>query len=329
MDQDASRPRRRPRCVSRGPSSPANGTYSSPLFGHVYCGYGRPSQLLLSSCANGRPKTARFCLAARVMETISTNNVSVRGVTLVDDKLFVLLQRDASQVAVYSTNDYHLLRHIHLLQFNPDIHSDLTSCVRHKCLYMSDSRYRWIYRHDLVASATNKWDVPTATPMGLSVTPNCNLLVTCQWPNKLVELSAVSGQCVREITLQSDIERPWHGVQLTNGQYVVCHGSYNSLHRVCIVDGDGRVIRSHGDQIGSDADQLNMPSHVAVDKDSQFIFVADCFNARVTLLNGTLEFAGLCKPHKSSSRPCRLHLDHATRRLYVGQFFGTVTVIQL
>ena len=40
-----SRPRPRPHCVRRGPSSAAY------LFSaHVYCGHGRPSQLLLSSC---------------------------------------------------------------------------------------------------------------------------------------------------------------------------------------------------------------------------------------------------------------------------------------
>jgi len=261
------------------------------------------------------------------MKTISTNNVNVRGVTLVDDKLFVLLQRDANQVAVYSVNNYQLLRHLHLPDFKPENYDDLTSCVRHKCLYMSDSGNRCIHRHDLVASAASKWKVPSATPMGLSVTISCNLLVTCQWPNKLVELSAVSGQCVREIALQSGIVRPWHGVQLTTGQYVVCHGSYNSLHRVCIVDGDGRVIRSYGDQIGSDADQLNMPSHVAVDKDSQFIFVANGINGKVMLLSPTLNF--VCNYRKGNTRPCRLYLDHATQRLYVGQSFGNVVVVRL
>ena len=48
IDQDAtwcgSRPRPRPHCVRRDPAPP-------PLFStHVYCGHGRPSQLLLSSC---------------------------------------------------------------------------------------------------------------------------------------------------------------------------------------------------------------------------------------------------------------------------------------
>jgi len=261
--------------------------------------------------------------------TISTNNVNVRGVTLVDDKLFVLLQRDANQISVYSSNDYLLLRHLSLPQFLPDDHSDLTSCVRHKCLYMSDSRYRYrcIHRYDLAAIATNKWELPSTTPMGLSVTPSCNLLVTCQWPDKLVELSADSGQCLREIALQSDIVHPWHCVQLTNGQYVVCHGSYDSLHRACIVDGDGRVHRSYGGRCGSYVNQLKVPSHVAVDNDSQFIFVADCFNARVMLLSPMLQFIRYSR--HGNTRPCRLHLDHATRRLYVGHSFGDVVVIQL
>jgi len=55
MDEDAawygSRPRPRPHCIRRGPSSPRKGHSSPPLFSaHVYCGHGRPSQLLLSSC---------------------------------------------------------------------------------------------------------------------------------------------------------------------------------------------------------------------------------------------------------------------------------------
>jgi len=55
MDEDAalygSRPRLRPHCTRRGPSSRKKGTAAPPLFSaHVYCGHVRPSQLLLSSC---------------------------------------------------------------------------------------------------------------------------------------------------------------------------------------------------------------------------------------------------------------------------------------
>ena len=54
MDEDAAwygnRPQPRPHCTRRGPSSRERGT-AAPLFSaYVYCGHGRPSQLLLSSC---------------------------------------------------------------------------------------------------------------------------------------------------------------------------------------------------------------------------------------------------------------------------------------
>ena len=54
MDIDAacygSRPRPRPHCTRRGPSSRERGTTAPVFSAHVYCGNGRPSQLLLSSC---------------------------------------------------------------------------------------------------------------------------------------------------------------------------------------------------------------------------------------------------------------------------------------
>ena len=280
----------------------------------------------------------RLCLAPCVIEKISTGDVCVLGVTSVDDELFVLLQRDDNQVAVYFINDYRLLRHLNLPGLKTHYYSnDMTSCVRHKCIYVCDSDNKCIHMHDLARSAISRWRVSHTlatrklsvpyTPCGLSVTPvGGNLLVTCQSPNKLVELRADSGQRVREITLQSDIEWTWHGVQLTTGQYVVCHGEWRNLHRVCIVDDDGRVTRSYGGQRGSDVGQLDSPRHLVVDEDSQFIFVADLSNDRVVMLSPTLEFVryisdGLSQPH-------RLYLHHSTRRLYVGHW-GDDVVIQL
>jgi len=259
-------------------------------------------------------------------------------VTSVDDELFVLLGQYVNQVAVYSINDYQLLRRLDVPGLKPSIlgENDMTSCVRYKCLYMSNYENNCIHRYDLSSkfsavrkllarSHISRWPVP-GSPVGLSVTPSCNLLVTCHEPSKLVELSADSGQCVREITLQSDIVRPWHGVQLTTGEYVVCHGDWgDDLHRVCLVGDDGKVTRSYGGQRGSDVGQLHSPRHLAVDKDSQ-CFVADCDNRRVVLLSPTLEF--VLYVIEKLSDPCRLYLDQSTRRLFVGQPSGVV-VIQL
>jgi len=259
-------------------------------------------------------------------------------VTSVDDELFVLLDRDVDQVAVYSINDYQLRRHLSVPGLKPRELNDMTSCVRHKCLYMSDFHDSCIHRYDLSSkfsavrkliarSHISRWRVP-GSPYGLSVTPSCNLLVTCREPSKLVELSADSGQCVREITLQSYIVNPLHSVQLTTGQYVVCQGDWlDDLHRVCLVGDDGKVTRSYGGQLGSDVGQLKCPCHVAVDRDSQFIFVADMLNNRVVLLSPTLEFVRYVI--EKLSCPCRLYLDQATQRLFVGQLHGDVVVVQL
>ena len=115
-------------------------------------------------------------------------------------------------------------------------------------------------------------------------------------------------------------------VQLTTGQFVVCHGGWSiDLHRVCIVGDDGKVTHSYGGQRGSDVGQLNGPHYLAVDKDSQFIFVADYGNDRVVLLSPTLEFVRYVS---ENLYPRRLQFDNATRRLFVGDD-RDVTVVQL
>jgi len=132
----------------------------------------------------------------------------------------------------------------------------------------------------------------------------------------------------RVIRLDSHIKDPHHAVQLTTGQFVVSHGvAHDGVHRVCLVDGEGRVTRSYGGQRGSGVDQLSWPRRFTVDEDSQFIFVADHCNRRVVLLSPTLEFVRYFR--EELSRPRRLYLHRATRRLFVGQSHGYVVVIQL
>jgi len=63
-----------------------------------------------------------------------------------------------------------------------------------------------------------------------------------------------------------------------------------------------------------------------VDKDSQFIFVAEQRNNRVALLSPTLEFVRYIE---RLFWPLRLYFHQATRRLFVGQYYGDVSVIQL
>jgi len=259
----------------------------------------------------------------------------VFGVTSVDDELFVLLSGKVKlyhlfnkPIAVYSITDYQLLRHLKLPRYKPDVLCDMTSCVLQRCLYMSDFDKGCVHRYALANGARNRWPV-SGKPCGLSVTPSGNLLVTCHCaPNKLVELSVDDGQCVREIALHIDITSPCHSVQLTTGQFVVCHGLRSiGPHRVCLVGDCGKVTRSYGSQRGSEIGHLDDPCHLAVDKDSQSIFVADSGNHRVVLLSPTLEFVRFAR--EGLPNPHRLHFHQATRRLFVGQEDDGFTVLQL
>ena len=129
-----------------------------------------------------------------------------------------------------------ILRSLNVPGYKPDIFSDMTSCIRHKCLYMSDYDNRCIHRYELARRATSKWSVP-GKPWGMSVTFSCNLLVTCQRqyrsePDKLVELSADSGECVREIALQLDIVYLHDSVQLPTALLKKYHGTTMVYHGV-------------------------------------------------------------------------------------------------
>jgi len=57
------------------PLSPAKVAQKPPLFlAHVYCGHGRPSQLLLSSCNKNVVVTAS-CISVSLFGTFCTKNV--------------------------------------------------------------------------------------------------------------------------------------------------------------------------------------------------------------------------------------------------------------
>jgi len=263
--------------------------------------------------------------AAGVIHKISAGLISVLGITSIDSELFALLGRGGNEVAVYSINDYKLLRHISLPGYKTYSQNYMASCVLRKCLYMSQYLERHVLRLELASRSVSTWPVH-GEPYGLSVMQNGNLLVTARNPNVLIELSAERGRRVREISLQNDIENPWHSVQLANGQFVVCHGAYRSLSRVCMIDDDGRVTRSYGGEEGSGDGQLHWPEHLAVDEDSQLIFVADSCNHRVVVLSPKLEFVRYII--EISSEPARLYFDQTTRRLYVAHSRAGVTVIQ-
>ena len=248
----------------------------------------------------------------------------VDGVTSLDDQVFLLL---ADHIDVYSTTDHEHSHSIAVPGLVCHKWNDLNSCELNRCLYVSDCEGTCVRKVGLEGSSST-WPL-SSKPRGLSVSSvDRSLLVTCVGARKLIKLNAV-GQVMFELSLRVDIELPWHAIQLVDDQFLVGHGlAVSSLHRLCVVDTDGQIVRSHGGSRGSDIDHFNVPCHLAIDKRTRSIFVADYCNRRVTQLGlESLQFVQTVIDHVSSE-PRRLHINHATRCLYVA-IADSVCVLQL
>ena len=262
---------------------------------------------------------------------------SVRGVTLLAGEIYLLRQKARDQVEVYDVITYNLMRRLTVP--NARIFSDMTSCEHYRCVYIGGSGDDCIHRLDASKGAAfTRWTV-NGEPRGLSVNAEHNVIVTCGRVRKIKEFSSHC-DLLRELTLPDDVIDPWHAIQTRSGQFIVCHGRYpdDLVHRVCMISADGRhVVHSHGGQPGSRNDQCNWPRHLALDDDSECVFVADRRNVRVKLLTPTLQYVHtVVSRDRLKGGPLRLYLDKPQRRLYValdvfngGEWRGYVVVFSV
>jgi len=96
--------------------------------------------------------------------------------------------------------------------------------------------------------------------------------------NKLFKYTT-EGKLLKEISLDDSIQHPVHSIELSTGQFVVCHwGAVH--HRVCIVDRNGQVVTSYGTSHGSAKGQLKYPVYLAVESNDN-VLVADSENNKV------------------------------------------------
>jgi len=231
------------------------------------------------------------------------------GLTTFNGELYVFYD-DSTDITVYDTETYSVRRSLQVPGLGGV--SDMTSCKRHQCLYIADNDNKVVHRA-VDKNASTQWPI-NDVPGGMAVNSACNVLVTCVYVRKVKEFTT-DGKLLRTISLASSILNVWHAVELTTGQLVVCHGvGSDALHRVCIVDLSGRVLKSYGGSKGSGSGQLNVPIRLIAMNGG--IFVADHGNHRVLLLTPTLN---LIREVVSDLRdPLRVSFDEDTGRLYVG-----------
>jgi len=142
-------------------------------------------------------------------------------------------------------------------------------------------------------SKHKKWPVDDMdTDSVISMTRSHDLLVLCGKSDQL-KLFGANGVLRSTIALRG--LQPDHvscAVELTPGQYVVTltHGRRSELiHRVCVVNNEGKILHAYGGFKGSFHPLLDNPSSVAVDKGG-FVYVDDEANDRLVVLTSTMEF---------------------------------------
>jgi len=248
----------------------------------------------------------------------------VRGVTSLGDDVFVVRFKSHQKIEVYDAKTFTLQRHITVPGLG--LHSfGLAACPKNNCLYAPDFNNHSVHRVDLSRSnAVMKWSVARG-PRGLSVNSEHNLLVVSGGERKL-QIFTTHGTLLQNSQLQADTGYPRHAVQLSTGQFLASNSG--SLHRVSLVGTDGAVVRSYGEQKGSQLTQMNNPEGLAVDREGR-VLVADQYNNRLLVIDQSLSSA-----HEMSVRvdeglegPYRLWYDQSRRRLYIGEWRGGRVIV--
>jgi len=256
------------------------------------------------------------CVAVgRVVHTLPDGE-PVWGVTSLHNLLYVLRRgKSSEQIEVYDKDSYRLERCITV----PGLGSgtDMISCAHNRCAYVADITNSCIHRVGLPhGTDVTKWPV-NDKPTCISVTGTHSVLVACREVRKIKEFST-DGKLLRQIQLPEDVVSPRHTIQLSSGEFIVCHGDLpDPVHRVCLIDSNGHVVKSYGGPKGSSTQQMNVPVHLAVDRNG-FVFVADAINHRVLLLSPALtSVREVLSRDQLEWTPLRIWLDSDIRRLYV------------
>ena len=144
-----------------------------------------------------------------------------------------------------------------------------------------------------------------------------SVLVTCRNVRKIKEFTT-NGKLLRQIELPQEVVSPWHSIQLSSGEFVVCHGDLTDpVHRVCLIGSDGHIVKSFGRPTGSGSQQMYVSIHMAVDRNG-FVFVADINNCRVLLLSPDLTYVReVVSREQLKWLAARLYLDVERCRLFV------------
>ena len=246
------------------------------------------------------------------------------AVSVLDKELFVLPSSNSTQLNVYDAADYtsHGFINIPITSNN---FVDMTACGFYHCLYLADSKQRWtnentrVVRLQLLPSKLNEWKVDD-TINAVSVTSAHYLLALCGAVSEKLNLFTTDGVLHMTVELQPDLMSVNSAMELMPGKFVVAHGKESrDLHRVCVVNRKGKVLRTYGRFQGSYRTLLSYPTDVAIDKDG-FVYVVEEKCNRLIVLTSELDSVQCISDvlPVDDNWSCRgLKIDKDLRRIYV------------
>ena len=237
----------------------------------------------------------------------------VQGITSWNDELYVVTYQ-SPYIDVY---DIDTLAHRRKITVEGLV-SGYDIVAHENVLYVSEYKAKLIHRIQSSDGTFSHWSVDGIW-LTMSINKKGNVVVSCFDLNKIIEYTP-TGRCVREIqvyTIDESIASLRHAIQLDDDRFLICHASTHD--RVCIIDSNGRMMKSYGGGEGSGIGQMNYPLSLAIDRNG-FVLVADCHNNRIIQLNESLEFIRKFIPGSVGlERPCRMHLRENTRRLFIAE----------
>lgn len=145
-----------------------------------------------------------------------------------------------------------------------------------------------------------------------------NIIESFHDQNAIAEYT-VDGKQIQKVLIQGGqgIRGLQHALKLNDGRFLLSQGDLNDvLHRVCIIDSNGKILHSFGSEKGHGNESLNVPVYLAVDRKG-YVLVADKYNNRIIMLNSELKFQRELIHMDSFLYPVKIDLDEDKKLLYV------------
>ncbi len=256
-----------------------------------------------------------------------------------DDEVFVAGRNPKSNVTVYNSHNLTALRVISITGMKSPV--SLAICAYNKALYVSDRKLRCIHRADLTNNCVTRWKMrKKEKPADLSVTAELTLLVTVVFGDTegcsssssssssgsgVVEYTS-KGERLRVIPFDESIELAKLTLQLSSDQFIVCCNECSSSG-IFIIGTEGQIIKSYGGESGGGEGQLDHPSSMAIDINSNHIFVGDLANNKVILFDYDLNYLGQVRTTYLLKYPYSMYFHSSTNRLFIVNEYLPLIVI--